>query len=144
MPGPAIADVARRFVESVLGAARVGPVEQLVTPGHLVHDPFHPDLPEGPEGVRMWMSSVRDAVPDLVVRTDAVAVTADQVIVRLMAGGTHRASPAMGRLVMARVVCWFRFEDHRIAETWFIADSLAAAVQLGVVAPADPLAPRAP
>lgn len=127
----------RRFVDGVLNGADPGAADELLTPGHALHDPLAPDPLAGPDGARAWAAGMRAAFPDLVYRVDALMAEGGQAAVRLMGGGTHRevlleGAPS-GQTFMARAVCWFRFEGGRIAETWVVPDSLSAALQLGVV-----------
>ncbi|MFN8122948.1 MAG: ester cyclase [Thermoleophilia bacterium] len=135
---------ARRFVECVMNGADPSVADDLLTSAHVMHDPLGNDLPPGPDGARLWAAGMRTAFPDLVYRIDGVITEPSRAAVRLMGGGTHRGvlleGAPSGHSFMARAVCWFHFEDGRIAETWVVPDSLSAALHLGVVERVGPWA----
>lgn len=116
-PATTGADVARRFVERVLGGRDVAAVAELLDPRAVDRD-----------GQVVALSALLAAFGDLAVTVTAVAERADEVTVTSEITGTHLAAyhgvPATGRTCRARRVDRFRVRDGRI--TQWSGDPVAA------------------
>ncbi|MCC6832112.1 MAG: ester cyclase [Thermoleophilia bacterium] len=139
-----IAAVAERYLRAVVSRGELDAIDELFDPGHVMHHPAMPDLPDGPRGVREMVERQRRVYPDLVFRVDETLQAGDRVAVRGMMGGTGTGSllglPPTGRTIMVAAVYWFRFTGSRIAETWVVIDRLQSAMQQGLVVAPDPSA----
>lgn len=131
-----IVTVARRFLTAVVQRGEFDAVHAIFTDDHVIHDPLFPDLGTGPAGMALRARRYRAAFPDLTFRLDDLRAAGDVVVARAVAGGRHlgalQGEGATGQSMMALVFYWFRFRDHRIAETWTTSSALATAVQLGI------------
>jgi predicted SnoaL-like aldol condensation-catalyzing enzyme len=69
---------ARRFFQEVLNEGRVEVIQELTTEDFVEHETM-PGAPEGREAVSWFVTSFRDAVPDLRAEVDDLIVEGDRV-----------------------------------------------------------------
>jgi steroid delta-isomerase-like uncharacterized protein len=90
---------------------------------------------EGPEGVKQFVSAMRNAAPEIHIE-DQIA-EGDKVVTRWTAGGRHEGEfqgiPPTGNQVSITGITIFRIANGKIIEGWTNADRLGLMQQLGAV-----------
>ena len=117
--------------------AALAAVDELYAPDCVLHDARAGDVP-GRAGLRAFVASVFDSLPDLEVALDDIASEGGKVMCRFTWRGTHLGEylgvPPTRRRVVAHGISMARVQDGKIAEAWQSWDSLSVVQQLGVVA----------
>ena len=68
-------------------------LDELLAPDYVNHTLAVPDLPEGPEGVKVIVSMFRSGMPDLRVVIEDMIAEGDRVATRYALEGTHGKAP---------------------------------------------------
>jgi predicted ester cyclase len=110
-------------------------IEEVFAPDFVGHD-LPPGLPPGPEGLRQFRVSTRQAFPDARTTVKQVLADGDYVIARFTVSGTH-LGPLMGFAPTGRpfelnLIEIARFRDGKIVERWTERDFLGLLRQLGL------------
>ena len=125
----------RRFVEDVINRGETDLLPALVARDHIGHDPLGDHY--GPEGVRISITELRSAFPDLRVTIEEVIASGDRVARRFTLRGTHHGPylglPATGRVVVTTGIAIDRVVGGCLAESWLIIDALALFRKVGAV-----------
>jgi len=129
--------VARRFLHEVWNQGNLDLIDELVALDYVRHDPAWPEEVRGREGLRQYVSTIRQAFADFRVTTEEILAEGDKVVVRWRAQGTHQ-SDFMGirptwREIALVGMSMHRIDNGRIAESWDGYDTLGVMQQLGVV-----------
>lgn len=136
-------EVARRFLEEVLTRGDAAPIDQLVAPDFVDHQPF-PGVPPTRDGLKQAIPLFRAAFPDGTFVVEDLFAEGDRVALRTTFRGTHRGDyagvPATGKPVEFAAIDLLRVEGGRLAEHWGLSDDLGLLTQLGVI-PAPEAAP---
>lgn len=87
--------------------------------------------------VRKWHERMRTVYPDLQYTIEDIFALEEQVALRWMATGTHRASlwgivPATGKEITWKGIHLLRIESGKIVRIWAVADTMAQLQQMGV------------
>lgn len=112
-------------------------VDETVAPEFVRHDlGGWPDI-KGPEGVKMFITGLRTAFPDLQMTIEDVIAGGNKVVIQYTMRGTHNG-PLWSIQPTGREVTWaginiYRLEGNKVAETWQLTDSLGLVRQLGIV-----------
>ena len=130
--GSTRAEVARRFLEEVLGRGDYELMDALVVDGYADRS-----LPDGVTP-RMAIEAFRGGFPDAAVSIEHQVEGDDTVVTRWVATGTHTGEffgiPATGRRMTMEGFSEYRFEGDRMAESWVVYDQLGLLRQIGAVA----------
>ena len=130
---------ARLYVE-VFGRGNLAAADEILAPDHVAHAADAPPR-IGADGIKGQAMVLRTAIPDLEsVLMDQVA-EGDRVVSRWLGRGTNTGElrlfgqviPPSGNHVEFGEIRIDRFEDGRIAESWFIPDRFALWQQLGLI-----------
>ena len=127
----------RRWTDEVWNQGKLDLIDELVAPDYVRQDPAWPEEVQGREGLRQYVSTVRQAFTDLQVTIEDIIAEADKVVVRWRAKATHQGDflgirPTWREIAMAGISI-HRIASGRIAETWDRYDALGLMQQLGVV-----------
>lgn len=131
----------RRALEEIYARGRVELADELVHPAFVDHDPSHPDLPTGPDGVKETVRSLQSTFGELRFQIEDELAEGDRVVQRVTMSGRH-TGPLLGRAATGRefavrhVYIW-RLADGKIVEHWGSRDDLGLLRQLGLLSPAD-------
>lgn len=116
----------RRFYEvsTTPGCPGMG---EIVAEDYFDHH-FLPDLPKGPEGVRMWNEDVLASVfSDIRIEIDFLIAEGSKVDCHFALVGKHTGNwgdiKPKGNAMRIPCISTFRIEDGKIAEGWEIFDS---------------------
>jgi steroid delta-isomerase-like uncharacterized protein len=126
--------VVRRFVEEVCNCGEIRAIPDLIASEHVSHLPMGDHY--GQEGVRIDISSLRAAFPDLQVTIEDMVAEGDEVFLRFTTRGTHQG-PFMGVLPTGREVSFSGVAIHRLrqgksTERWVVYDGIDLLQQLGI------------
>ncbi len=137
----------RRLIEEGFNQGNLDVVEELVSPAMVEHQHFGPGHPDGAEGVKAVISSLRHAFSDFHLEIDDLAVNGDIVWLRMTGTGTNDGSfmrhLPTGRPMRTDVFDALRVEEGRIVEHWGVPDRLGTLFQLGLAQPPAAPAPAA-
>lgn len=115
----------------------------LVAPDYVCRNPAAPH-PLTADEVARRIGELRAAFPDLSVRVEDLFGEGDRAVARVVLRGTHRGPflgvPPTGNRVEVGWIEIDRFENGKIAETWYWIDMLGLLHQIGATTrvPAQP------
>jgi hypothetical protein len=130
---------ARRWFTEVIAQLKLGVADEIFAANHVTHDPHGPPTgwPNGPDGPKGVATVFGGAFSDWDIRVDDQIAEGDKVVSRWSACATHTAPlpglPPTGRRVEVTGANIARFENGKIAESWFNFDMLTLLKQLGVI-----------
>lgn len=138
----------KMFTEKIGQDRTLGFVDELLSPDHVWHDATAPNLPQGPQGARQFLSAYVTAFPDLKLTVADSFGAGDKVATRWIAEGTNTGSlegqPPTSKKVRVEGVTIDCYDaDGRIAESWNSWDSQNFLMQLGIQ-PEVPAATKKP
>lgn len=130
-------DIARREIDVVWNDGELDRAEEFVAEDVVIHDPASMEEIRGIDAYRDFVSTYRDAFPDLDLRVEDLFAGGDRVCLRFIGRGTHEGEllgvEATGNETETHGITIHRFEDERIAESWANYDALGMLTQLGAV-----------
>lgn len=128
----------RRFIDEVWNKKNLDVADEIFHPE--ASSPSAPQLPRGPEGVKVIARAFHTAFPDYWMTIDFLVAEADRVFARFTQGGTHLGElfgmPPTGKSVKFTEMGILRIEDKKVVESWYDVDMLGMMQQLGVGQPA--------
>ena len=126
----------RRFYEELFNRGNLDAVEEIVTPGFVLHDPNMPEDPRCPDGLKRFVAMYREAFPDIEFTIEDQVAEGENVATRWVARGTHQGElmgiAPTGNRVEVRAFTLHRFSGGKIAQDWAHYEALDVARQLGV------------
>jgi predicted ester cyclase len=130
--------ISRRILEESFSKGDVNFIDQVVASSYAVHDPANPpNLPTGPQAIKMIVTMYRTGFPDLRCTVDDQFTEGDRVVTRWTAVGTHRGvlgdlQPTNKRVTVTGITI-DKFAQGKLVESWTNWDSAGMIQQLGVV-----------
>ena len=130
--------VSRRFFDEVWNKGNLAVLDEIITKDHDNTGPGTlPGLPNGPEGSKQFVTTYRNAFPDVRFTIDDQIAEGDKVVTRWTAHGTHQGElqgiPATGKSTTVTGIAVNRLVNGKIAESWGIFDQFGMLQQLGVI-----------
>jgi len=127
-----------RFYEDVIGKGQMNLIDELTTDDLVDHEEGLPGQPAGREGVKFFVSAMREAFPDIRVKTIEPTLTDGNLeAARAVLTGTHRGEllgvSATERVVEIESLDIIRVEDGKVAEHWGVTDVMSLMQQLGAI-----------
>lgn len=127
-----------RFYEEVLVGGRIDVVDQLSTEDFVDHEQGLPGQPPGRDGVKFFISAMREAFPDIRTKTiEPTLVDGDLEAAHVVLTGTHKGElmgvPATNRSVEFETLDIIRVEGGKVAEHWGVTDVMSLMQQLGAL-----------
>ena len=127
--------VRRAFEEPWKGNLAV--VDELVASDYIGNDPASPEPLRGPEGVKEFISTYREAFPDARIMVEQQLAEGDLVATRWSGLGTHEGElmgiEPTGREVTVSGLTISRLEGGRIVEEFQNWDTFGMMQQLGAI-----------
>jgi predicted ester cyclase len=125
--------IMHRMIEEIWNQGKLATADELFASEHF--SPSAPDLPKGPESVKMLASMFRAAMPDYHMDIDMIVADENQVAARFTQSGTHTGADLMGMPPSGRKATWteigvLRIQDGQIVESWYEVDMLSMLKQL--------------
>jgi len=129
---------AMRRLYELINAGDIDGFGDRLADGFVEHDEA-PGMEPTKEGVKQLFRMYRASFPDLRMDVEEVLPSADKVVGRIRATGTHTGEafmgvPATGKSVDVQLIDITRFDDDGLAhEHWGVFDALSMMQQLGAV-----------
>ena len=125
-----------RIAEDVWNQGNLAAVDELMAAGARYHGPHMPNGSGGRDDWRNAIAMYRNAFPDAHVTYDELIVTADGIVGRWRATGTHKGElPGVlstGRQIAISGITIYRIANGKIIEAWEQLDLLGMWQQLGI------------
>lgn len=131
-------ELVREFHKRILTENDLEAADELLTEDYVEHNPI---LPEGvihgrADIVRFWAGFL-EAIPDLSITEQAIAVDGDTVVTRHVGRGTFEG-PFLGLEPTGETfeidgMDYYRVERGRLAEGWVVIDALGMFQQVGIL-----------
>lgn len=128
----------KRFYEDVIGGGDLGLIDELTTEDIVDHEEGLPGQPPGRDGVKFFVNAMREAFPDLQLKTIEPTMTdGDLEAARTIVTGTHSGDfmgiPATQSTVEFESIDIIRVRDGKVAEHWGVTDVMTLMQQIGAV-----------
>ena len=125
--------IMQRMIEEIWNKGNMMVADELFTADH--YSPSAPDLPKGPESVKMLATMFRSAMPDYHMTIDMMLADEQKVVARFIQSGTHIGAPLMGMPASGRRAEWteigiLEIEKGKITRSWYEVDMLSMINQL--------------
>ena len=133
-----------RFYKDIFEQGKLNLADELFAADYVNDDPHGPPggWPHGPQGVKMIVTSYREAFPDIYYKIDEQLADGDQVVTRWTAGGTNTGSlmgmPPSGKKVRITGISIERIANGKIAATHVSLDLLGLMQQVGAIPAPEP------
>lgn len=129
-------ELARRLIDEVWSDGDLDAIDELVTEGYVDYYEGEKNV-TGRDGLKEYVSGLRESFPDFGKEVKEVIATDDAVALRFMATGTHEGvyegiEPSGVEMSFAGSI-FFHFEDGKISETYESADTWGMMEDLGAV-----------
>jgi steroid delta-isomerase-like uncharacterized protein len=126
----------RRMIEQVYNKRRLDLVEEFFSADIVQHIVGYP-LFTGLEALRQNVAMGLNGFPDFRLTVEDEVAAGDKVAARWTMTGTQKGEvfgiPATGKQVVHSGMTFYRLSNAKIAELWFLADTLGMMQQLGVI-----------
>lgn len=126
-----------RAVEEVWNQGNYAVVDELVASDLVVHASTPAGEIHGPEGVKQFYASLREAFPDIHFTIEDQIAEGDRVVTRWTARATHTGEfqgiPPTGKQGRLTGIDIDRIANGKVVECWPNADELGLLQQLGVI-----------
>jgi len=127
-------DIVRKFIHEAFNEGRLEAIDDMTTPAFVEHQDLGPNPPQGRDGPKAVVSSLRRAFSDFHLAVEDAASRDGTVWLRMRATGTHDG-PFMGRAptgkrISVTVIDVLRVADGKIIEHWGVADRLGVLSQI--------------
>jgi len=125
--------IMRRMIEEVWNKGNMNVADELFSADHT--SPSAPDLPPGPDSVKMLATMFREAMPDYHMDIDLIFADDKKVAARFTQSGTHTGGELMGMKPSGRKATWteigvLEIENAKIVKSWYEVDMLSMIQQL--------------
>jgi predicted ester cyclase len=126
----------RREIDEAWHKGNLTAIDEIYAANFVDHSPFPGTTPDR-EGIKQFISIIRDAFPDIKLTIEDLIAESDKVVERVTATGTNKGD-FMGinptnKQIIVPVITINRFAGDKIVERWSVSDQLAMMQQLGVV-----------
>ena len=126
----------QRFIDEVFNQGNLATLDELVDDGFVEHEEF-PGISADKAGLKTFVTTLRDAFPDLRFEIVAMVADGDEVWIQNISRGTHKGEwmgiPATGKSIEVQAIDRVRVRDGRMVEHWGVTDVMTMMQQLGVV-----------
>lgn len=125
--------IMRRMIEEIWNKGNLMVADEIFAADHT--SPSAPDLPPGPESVKMLAGMFRAAMPDYHMTIDMILADEDKVVARFTQSGTHVGAPLMGMPPSGRRAEWteigvLEIKNGKVTRSWYEVDMLSMMQQL--------------
>jgi steroid delta-isomerase-like uncharacterized protein len=131
------AGLIQEFYDEMLTNGNLDKIDDLVTDDVIDHEQGMPGQPEGKEGVRFFVNTMRGAFSDIKATCDQTIESGDMVCAHATITGKHTGEfmgvPASDKSFEIEAIDMIRIEDGKCAEHWGVTDNMALMQQIGAV-----------
>ncbi len=130
--------IIRRFYKEVVDGGNLDLIDELATEDYLDHEEGLPGQPSGREGVKFFATTIRDAFPDIRVKSIEPTLTDGELeATRAVLAGTHEGDfmgvAPTGKTVDIETIDIVRVAGGKVAEHWGVTDVMGLMQQLGAI-----------
>ncbi|PYC72729.1 hypothetical protein C7C46_25605 [Streptomyces tateyamensis] len=129
--------VVGRYFTEIMSQGNLDVIDELMAPNFAFHIPTLPDPMRGPEGMKQFVTGLRNAFPDAGFAPDYLIADEHQVAVRYQMTGTQSGeflgAPASGNFVKDAGTDLFHLSGGKIVSIHVAEDGLGLLQQLGVI-----------
>ena len=126
----------RTFYEEVLNKGDLDRIPELCSEDIVDHE-SPPEMPQGIEGIKAFVSMFREAFPDLRVTVEDELAEGDRAAARSRWTGTHDGQfmgvPPSGNRIDIEAIDIIRIVDGKAAEHWGVTDNMELMQQIGAI-----------
>jgi steroid delta-isomerase-like uncharacterized protein len=126
--------IVRRWIDEAYGRGNLGIVDELFAPDYASNGRHL-----GRDGVKVAVTMIKTAFPDITVDIDEIVAEGERVVVRVTARGTHHGQfmglPATRRSMTMGGIMIYRLIDGLIVEDHEAVDEAGMLRQLGAMGP---------
>jgi len=131
------AELIQRFYDEMLSEGNLDKLDELVTDDVVDHEQGFPGQPEGKEGVRFFVETMRGAFSDLKATVGQSLESGDLAAAQVTITGKHTGEfmgvPASDKSFEIECIDMIRVEDGKCAEHWGVTDTMTLMQQIGAV-----------
>jgi steroid delta-isomerase-like uncharacterized protein len=131
------AELIQEFYDEILCGGKLDRIDDMVTDDVVDHEQGLPGQPEGKDGVRFFVNTMRDAFSDLKATCSPTLESGDMAAAQVTITGKHTGEfmgvPATDKSFEIESIDIIRFEDGKCAEHWGVTDNMALMQQIGAV-----------
>jgi steroid delta-isomerase-like uncharacterized protein len=131
------AELIQLFYDEMLTNGNLDGLDELVTDDVVDHQQGLPGQPEGKEGVRFFVETMRGAFSDLQASVGPSVESGDMAAAEVTITGKHTGEfmgvPASNKSFEIQTVDIVRIEDGKCAEHWGVTDNMSLMQQIGAV-----------
>ncbi len=128
----------QRMGEEAFNKGNLEVLDELVAPDVVDHDPA-PGQASGREGIKEFVSTLRNAFPDLQLAVENMVAEGDYVAFNYTINGTHQGEfmgiEPTGNHVSVRAMEMVRISGGQMVDRWGNTDQLGLLEQLGALPP---------
>jgi steroid delta-isomerase-like uncharacterized protein len=129
--------VFHRFWEEAVSAGNLDAIDELVADDIVEHEEGFPGQPPGKEGVKFFVSTLREAFPDIKATVGNTLADGNLAAGEATLTGTHKGEfmgvPASDKSFEISSVDIIRVEDGKVAEHWGVTDTMSLMQQIGAI-----------
>jgi steroid delta-isomerase-like uncharacterized protein len=126
-----------RFWEEVVTGGNLDVIDELVADDIVEHEEGFPGQPPGKEGVKFFVSTLREAFPDIRAKAGVTLADGNLAAGEATLTGTHKGEfmgvPASDKSFEVASVDIIRVEDGKVAEHWGVTDTMSLMQQIGAI-----------
>ena len=131
------AGLIQEFYDEMLTKGNLDKLDEYVTDDVVDHEEGMPGQPEGKEGVRFFVNTMREAFSDLKATVGHSLESGDQAAALVTVTGKHTGEfmgvPASDKTFEVEGIDIIRIEDGKCAEHWGVTDNMSLMQQIGAV-----------
>jgi steroid delta-isomerase-like uncharacterized protein len=131
------AELIQLFYDEMLSEGNLDKLDDLVTDDVVDHEQGFPGQPEGKEGVRFFVETMRGAFSDLKATVGQSLESGDLAAAQVTITGKHTGEfmgePASDKSFEIECIDMIRVEDGKCAEHWGVTDTMSLMQQIGGV-----------
>lgn len=127
-----------RFYKEIIEGGNLDLIDELAMEDLVDHEEALPGQPPGRDGVRFFVTAIREAFPDIKVKMiEPWLADGNLEACHVILTGTHSGDmagvPASGNSVEFGGTDIIRVEDGKVAERWGSTDTLSLMQQIGAI-----------
>jgi steroid delta-isomerase-like uncharacterized protein len=127
----------QEFYDEMLTNGNLDKIDDLVTDDVVDHGEGMPGQPEGKEGVRFFVETMRQSFSDIKATVGQSLESGDMAAATVTITGKHTGEfmgvPASDKSFEIDCIDMIRIEDGKCAEHWGVTDMMALMQQIGAV-----------
>jgi steroid delta-isomerase-like uncharacterized protein len=129
-------DLDRRLFSEVWNKGHIDIIDEIFSEEYVNHTP-QPGRPIGKQGLKLMITTMRAAFPDLQMIPEDVITEGNKIVTRWTLRGIHKGDalgfPATNKTIRIMGIGIHVYKGGKIIESWTSMDSMGLAQQLGMI-----------